>query len=138
LQVQTLDGPVFDLAALRGHVVIVHFWATWCPPCIQEMPALETFYEKYRDRGVAVLALSEDRTRDQGEVEHMRHHMTMTYPVAMAHKALRNDFGDPAALPVTYILDAAGAIRAEMRPDALPVTEENLRRLVDPLLAPLH
>jgi len=130
----TLDGKSFDLSALRGHVVLVHFWATWCTPCIKEMPALEAFYEHYRTRGVEVIAMSEDRTRDLDEVHHMVHHMNMQYPVAMAHKASSNSFGDPSALPVTYVVDAKGDIRAEMRPDTQPVTEENLARIVDPLL----
>jgi len=135
LTVVTLDGKNFDLAAERGHVVLVHFWATWCAPCIKEMPALEAFYERYRARGVEVIAMSEDRTRDLDEVHHMMHHMNMQYPVAMAHKANHNSFGDPATLPVTYVLDANGKVRAEMRPDTQPVTEENLARIVDPLLA---
>jgi thiol-disulfide isomerase/thioredoxin len=135
LEVKTLAGDEFDLARLHGQVVLVHFWATWCAPCIKEMPALGNFYEKYRGRGVVVIALSEDRARDLDEVQHMMHHMNMTYPVAMAHKANVNSFGDPATLPVTYVLDAQGAVRAEMRPDTQPVTEENLAQIVEPLLA---
>lgn len=135
IHVTTIGGADFDLARLRGHVVVIHFWATWCPPCIKEMPALGAFYERYRARGVEVLALSEDRTRDIDQVQHMVHHMNAGYPVAMAHNASANSFGDPAALPVTYVLDAHGAVRAEMRPDTQPVTEESLARIVDPLLA---
>ena len=135
LSAVTLDGKSFDLSALRGHVVLVHFWATWCTPCIKEMPALEAFYERYRARGVEVIAMSEDRTRDLDEVHHMVHHMNMAYPVAMAHKASQNSFGDPSTLPVTYVVDAAGIVRAEMHPDTQPVTEENLARIVDPLLS---
>ncbi|HYA59131.1 MAG TPA: hypothetical protein VED85_02110, partial [Burkholderiaceae bacterium] len=90
----------------------------------------------YRARGVELIALSEDRTRDLDEVHRMVHHMNVDYLVAMAHKASRNSFGDPSALPVTYVIDTNGVVRAEMRPDTLPVTEENLARIVDPLLAP--
>jgi thiol-disulfide isomerase/thioredoxin len=135
LSIQTLAGEDFNLDRLRGQVVLIHFWATWCPPCIKEMPALGSFYEKYRARGVAVIALSEDRMRDLDEVQHMVHHMNATYPVAMAHKARVNSLGDPGALPVTYVLDAQGVVRAEMRPDTQPVTEESLEQIVGPLLA---
>lgn len=134
LAVTTLAGEEFDLAAHRGHVVLVHFWATWCVPCIREMPALEVFYGHYRARGVEVIALSQDRTRDIDAVHQMMHHMKMTYPVAMAHNASRNGFGDQSALPVTFVVDAKGVVRAELRPDTQPVTEENLARIVDPLL----
>jgi thiol-disulfide isomerase/thioredoxin len=135
VHVATLGGADFDLSGLRGKVVVVHFWATWCPPCITEMPALEAFYRRYRDRGVAVIALSEDRTRDIPEVRKMMHHMDMSYPVAMAHQASANSFGDPGELPVTYVLDAAGNVRATLRPDTQPLTEASLARAVDPLLA---
>jgi len=136
LSVLTLAGEDFDLQRLRGQVVVLHFWATWCAPCIQEMPALEAVYSRYRKRGLEVIALSQDRTRDIEEVHHMMHHMKMSYPVAMLHNASHNSLGEQAALPVTIVIDAQGVVRARMRPDSLPVTEENLARIVEPLLPP--
>jgi len=136
LTLTTLAGEDFDLGHQRGHVVLVHFWATWCPPCIEEMPALQTFYERYRKRGVDVIAVSQDRTRDLDEVHHMMHHMQMSYPVAMAHTASRNSFGEQAALPVTYVIDTEGKLRAELRPKTQPLTVEALTRIVEPLLPP--
>lgn len=134
IAVRTLAGADFDLAQLRGHVVVVHYWATWCPPCIHEMPQLQAFYAHYRDRGVEVLALSEDRTRDLAEVQRMVQHMAAGYPVAMAHQARANSLGDPNTLPVTYVIDGTGRVRAQLRPDTQPLTEEALARAVDPLL----
>jgi cytochrome c biogenesis protein CcmG, thiol:disulfide interchange protein DsbE len=58
LVVQELNGKTFDLAALRGHVVVVNFWATWCPPCRKEMPALSAFYRQYHSRGVEMIGIA--------------------------------------------------------------------------------
>ncbi len=134
LSLTTLAGEDFDLGHQRGHVVVIHFWATWCPPCIEEMPALQRFFERYQARGVEVIAVSQDRTRDIEEVHRMMHHMKMTYPVALAHTASRNSFGEQAALPVTYVIDAAGNIRGELRPKTRPLTEAALATIIDPLL----
>src|SRR5215468_5709446 len=68
LVVQRLDGQLSDLGALRGKVVVVNFWATWCPPCCAEMPELDAFYRKYHGRGVELLGVSTDRARDRPEV----------------------------------------------------------------------
>src|SRR5258708_1801560 len=65
LAVPELDGKTFDLGALRGQVVIVNFWATWCPPCRQEMPMLDAFYRRYHARGVELIGLSADRPHDR-------------------------------------------------------------------------
>ena len=132
LVVQTLDGSSFDLAHERGRVVLVHYWATWCVPCREEMPALEAFYRKYREHGLDVIALSVDRGRDLDEVRRMMG--AYHFPAAMARGARQNSFGSQSALPVTFVLDGGGVIRAEMRPDREPVTEAMLEKVVGPLL----
>src|SRR5579863_7939310 len=60
LVAQELNGQTFDLAAQRGKVVIVNFWATWCPPCRKEMPDLQALYDKYKDQGFVVLSISDE------------------------------------------------------------------------------
>lgn len=134
LSVMTLAGEEIDLGRLRGEVVVLHFWATWCGPCIVEMPELEKFYSRYRSRGVEVIALSQDRTRDMNQVRDMMRQMRMTYPVAMLHSAHHNSLGDQNPLPITYVIDREGAIRARMRPDTQPLTELSLEKIVAPLL----
>jgi len=68
LIVRELDGQSFDLAAQRGKVVLVDFWATWCPPCRQEMPVLDAVYRRYRDQGLAVIGVSVDSSHDRSAV----------------------------------------------------------------------
>ncbi len=61
LTVTIADGRDFDLDAMRGKVVLVTFWATWCGPCLEEMPALEKYYREHKARGFEVIALSVDK-----------------------------------------------------------------------------
>jgi cytochrome c biogenesis protein CcmG/thiol:disulfide interchange protein DsbE len=129
----TLNGPLFDLAALRGKVVVVHFWATWCVPCHAEMPALNDFYRRYHDKGLEVIGISTDKTRDLGEVRKML--PQFSYPVAMLSAASKNSFGAQRELPVTFVIGRDGHLVTEMRPDKTLVSAESLDKLVLPLLS---
>jgi len=133
LVVTELDGSGFDLGALRGKVVVVHFWATWCPPCREEMPALDAFYRQYRGQGLDMIGISADRPRDRSDVVKMM--QAFAYPAAMLGDAKVNGFGAPEALPVTYVIDQAGIVRAKFRPDQMAVTQQSLAAAVLPLLA---
>jgi cytochrome c biogenesis protein CcmG/thiol:disulfide interchange protein DsbE len=134
MRAQALDGAAFDLASQKGKVVVVNLWATWCVPCRDEMPVLDTFYRKYRGRGVLVFGLSEDDRGDLDEVHKAM--MPFAYPAALARDAQENGFRLPRALPVTYVIDREGVVRAKLWVGGTPVTEENLEKAVEPLLAP--
>jgi thiol-disulfide isomerase/thioredoxin len=127
-----LNGQGFDLSALRGRVVVVNFWATWCVPCRQEMPALDAFYRRYHDQGLEMIGISADRPRDRSEV--VKAMRAFAYPAAMLRDTAVNGFGAPAALPETFVVDQAGVVRARFRPDQLAVTEQSLGAAVLPLL----
>jgi cytochrome c biogenesis protein CcmG, thiol:disulfide interchange protein DsbE len=131
LQVTQLDGRVFDLAAQRGKVVIVNFWATWCSPCRAEMPRLDAFYQRFRGRGVELLGMSVDDAGDRANVVQVMQHFS--YPAALLGGATKNGFGPPAAVPMTWIIDTAGVVRARLVAGNA-VTEEALERAVLPLL----
>lgn len=133
LRAAQLDGKPFDLAAQKGHVVVLNFWATWCGPCRDEMPALDSFYKKYRERGVVVFGLSEDDTDEAGEVRETM--AAFSYSAALARGAEENGFHMPRVLPLTYVIDSQGVIRAMLWPGGTPVTEVNLEKAVEPLLA---
>jgi len=132
LVVAEIDGQPFDLGALRGKVVVVNYWATWCPPCREEMPALDAFYRQYHARGVEMIGLSADRPRDRDAARKMM--QSYGYPAAMMKDAKPNGFGAPESLPVTYVIDAEGVVRAKLEPDQTIVTEKSLADLVLPLL----
>jgi len=127
-----LNGQGFDLGALRGRVVIVNFWATWCPPCRAEMPALSEFYKQHHEQGVDMIGISADRPRDRSDVVKMM--QAFSYPAAMLGDAGTNGFGAPEALPETFIIDQTGVVRAKFRADQMGVTDQSLAAAVLPLL----
>jgi cytochrome c biogenesis protein CcmG/thiol:disulfide interchange protein DsbE len=132
LVVPELSGKAFDLSSLHGKVVIVNFWATWCPPCRKEMPALDAFYRRYHDNGLEMIGVSMDRPHDRSDV--IKVMQSISYPVAIMDDATVNDFGSPDALPMTVIVDGNGVVRAKLTPDQTPVTEKSLADAVLPLL----
>lgn len=106
----TLEGTAVGPEDLRGKVVVVNFWATWCPPCRLEIPALQSLYEDREGEDVLVIGLS----TDQAGLEAVRAFLAergVTYPVGMATPELRRGFGGISALPTTFILDREGVIR---------------------------
>src|ERR1700757_2442319 len=132
LVVRELDGQTFDLGAVRGKVVIVSFWATWCPPCRAEMPVLDAFYRRYHGQGLEMIGLSADRPHDRSDVVKVM--QSFSYPAAMLDDVKSDGFGDPSQLPLTYVVDAQGLIRAKFTPDEKPLTDESLAASVLPLL----
>ena len=133
LVVKQLDGQTFDLAAQRGNVVVINFWATWCSPCREEMPALDAVYRHYHDKGLVIIGLSADRLHERSYVAKTM--QSYRYPAAMMRDAETNGFGSPSELPTTYVVDRDGIVRARLTPDEMKLTETSLASLVLPLLS---
>jgi peroxiredoxin len=110
----TLDGEPISLDDLRGKVVLLNFWATWCPPCRHEMPGFQAVYTSKRDRGFVVLGVSLDATGRERVAAFLREH-GITYPVAMATGKVVTDFGGVNMLPTSFLIDREGRIRHEVR-----------------------
>lgn len=101
--VRTIDGRTITRADLRGKVILVNFWATWCPPCKAEIPDLIALQEKYRDH-LQVIGISED----EGSPEAVRQFVTehkINYPVVMSSSELRDAFPGVSGLPTSFVLD---------------------------------
>jgi len=132
LVIQQLDGQVFDLAALKGKVVLIDFWASWCPPCRAEMAVLDALYRRYHSQGLEMIGVSTDRPRDRAEVQKAM--QSFGYPAALLNDAKVNGFGPVTALPLLFVIDPDGVLRARITPDPTPITEESLTGMVRPLL----
>ena len=101
--VQDLDGNVVSTAQWQGKVVILNFWATWCPPCREEIPILTELAKKYKDNllvvGVSVDDGSPDDVREFAKAFHMN------YPVVMWSRELISEYGGVPALPTTFLIN---------------------------------
>ncbi len=108
LHVTTLDGKTFDLAAERGKWVIVNYWATWCVPCIKEMPAISKFVATHGN--VRAIGLAYDDSAPADIRAFLRKH-PVVYPVAQVplDKPVK-DFDEPLGLPTTWLIGPDGKV----------------------------
>lgn len=125
LSITTLDGAQFDLATQRGKWVIVNFWATWCSPCIEEMPALSAFVAS-RDDVSAIGLAWEDTERDE-VLEFAKKH-PVKYPLAQpdVYEPLA-DFETPRGLPTTYLIAPDGRVAKRFTG---PITTKELENAI--------
>jgi thiol-disulfide isomerase/thioredoxin len=104
----TLDGRTISPADWAGKVVLVNFWATWCRPCRQEIPALVALQERYRDTLLIVgLSIDEGPPSDVKQFAEQYH---LNYPIAIADAKLTDAFGGVPAVPSTYVVNTTGGI----------------------------
>ncbi len=108
--VTTLDGTRIASDSLAGRVVLVNFWATWCPPCRLEMPGIERVWRDRRDAGFVVIGIATDETGEAG-VRAFVAERGVTYPIAMATPAVVRAFGGYRGLPTSILIDRDGRIR---------------------------
>ena len=105
-----LTGKSWTLSQLKGKVVIVNFWATWCPPCRKEMPDLETIYEKYKDQGLVILGIS-DETVDKVQPFITEH--KYTYPIMLDPGRKVNDVYEISGIPKNFVYNREGKLVAQ-------------------------
>lgn len=108
----TLDGTKITLASFRGHPVILNFWASWCPPCLAEIPEFMAVYESYREQGLVILAVNTTFQDSRTEAEDFIRELNVPFPV------LVDEVGDVTSkayklrgLPMTIFIDRDGIAR---------------------------
>jgi len=125
----SLDNRRVDLSALRGRVVLLNFWATWCVPCQAEMPRFIEWQSKYQGDGLSIIGVSMDD--DSGPVESFVRKRGLNYPVVLGDEKLGLAYGGVLGLPVTYLIDRKGIVRARYEGEThLTAMESALRRLL--------
>ena len=110
-QLPDMDGEMHALSDYRGKVVMLNFWATWCPPCRREMPSMQRLYDKYRDRGLVVVAVNQWEDPDLVFEFTGRLSLEPTFPILFDRESRIAEEYAVKGLPTTYLLDKQGNIR---------------------------
>ncbi|WP_238995297.1 TlpA family protein disulfide reductase [Sphingomonas solaris] len=124
--VQTFDGATISLASLRGRVVLLNFWATWCGPCKVELPLLDGYHRLQKDAGLSVIAVT---TEDSAPVSRLKPlAAAVSFPMV---RRLKGPYAILGAVPTNYIIDRNGILRYAR---AAAFTLDDLNDLLVPLL----
>ena len=111
-KLKDVNGREVKSTDFKGRVVLVDFWATWCAPCIKEMPEYEAWQKKYADRGLVVLGFAIDDEPDVEVLKRFAATLKISYPLLLANAELAESFGDfQGFVPTSYLIDREGNIR---------------------------
>ncbi len=106
------DPKSFPLSSLKGKVVVLDFWATWCGPCRESIPEVERIFQKYKGKAIQFVGVSEDDPSTAGNIPRVQQSLGMTYPIMIANKA--PDIAEKysiGSIPALYVIDKEGKIR---------------------------
>lgn len=110
IKLKTLDGQVVSLKDYQGKVVLLNFWATWCPPCVAEIPDLVKLHTNYKDKGFTVLGVVVENPGLEAKVRKMVKDFEMSYPVVWGTQELVDEFGPIQAIPRSFFLNQDGKV----------------------------
>jgi peroxiredoxin len=108
--IKDLQGNALTLSSFRGKVLLLNFWATWCPPCRAEIPDFVEAYQEYKAKGLEIIGVSVDRVPPE-KLKMFLSQAKINYPIALADQKLIEDYQPGNYIPVTIIIDKKGKIR---------------------------
>lgn len=123
------NGGSVNLKDFEGQVVFVNIWATWCPPCVAEMPSLQSLFDSYGDKVVFLFVANDDSSKVENFLKKKNYDLPVYYQLAPGPKEMRSN-----SLPTTYILDKNGKIIVD-KTGAADWNSSKVRNLLDKLLA---
>jgi len=124
-----LNGLPVSLKSLRGKVVLLNFWATWCAPCLVEMPVFSGWQQQYGPQGFQVIGISMDDDAAQARKAITR--LKTSYPIVMGDAKLGAKYGGVMGLPLSYLIDRNGTVRARYQGEAAVGTiEKQLKEML--------
>ena len=104
-----VDGSMVSMSDYSGKVILVDFWATWCPPCQEMIPVLSKLHKKYSDKGLVILGVSLDKD-GLGVLGTFVHENMIPYKVVMGDNRISNAFGGVSSIPTLYMVDREGRL----------------------------
>lgn len=125
------NGVAYTTESLAGKVVVVNFWATWCRPCLKEIPDLSKVYDQFKDRGLVILGVMTDDPDNQ-TLLNFQSDNDMSYPVVRASSDILVSYAYPGALPTTFVFDRGGK---RVHSHVGPLRADQLTRMLAPLIA---
>lgn len=128
-----MDGKPFSLSNLKGKVLLVNFWASWCEPCREEMPAIEAFLKKNKAKGFEVLAITVDKPAALEEAKQIMRNYTFLF--AEKKQMDYSDYGRIWRIPGSFIIDRQGILRKNGMTGDPKVDAKLLEEIVTPLLS---
>jgi thiol-disulfide isomerase/thioredoxin len=132
LELKDLAGATHKVAELRGSIVVINFWATWCGPCREELPMLATLNHKYAEKKVHFIAVSANEAKDRSKIDEFLNNNTLSMDIWVgADLDMLERAGLGNVLPATLILDDQGEVVARILGEA---REEDIRGPLDWLL----
>lgn len=129
----TLTGDQITLSDLRGMVVVVNLWTSWCPPCRAEMPAIENVYQANKERGLEVLAVNSTYQDSETSAAAFVQELGLTFPILLDRDGSVSNRYQLRALPTTYFIDRQGTIRSVV--PGGPMSESLIQSKIADLLA---
>jgi peroxiredoxin len=126
---KTLDGQEITLSQLRGKMVLLDFWATWCGPCRESIPHFIQIYKTYRENGFEMIGLSVDKG-DEGVVRRFIESMEISYPVVIASEEVVRNY-KVTAIPTTFLIDKEGKIRERIMGFNSAIAQEMTAKITD-------
>ncbi len=129
----TLDGDQMTLSDLRGKVVMINLWASWCPPCRDEMPAIENVYQANKEQGLEVLAVNVTNQDSEAAVSAFVQELDLSFPILLDRQGAVSRRYQLRALPTTFFIDREGIIRAVV--PGGPMSESLIQSKIADLLA---
>lgn len=107
----SLDGKLSKLSDYRGKWVVVNYWATWCPPCVAEMPELDAFHNSYKDKNAVVIGVNMESI-DREILKDFVEAQMVSYPILQGKPAVKTELGKVPGMPTTYLVSPEGEVVA--------------------------